>query len=223
MQGTRLRILQHLQRFGQDTVTGISGSLGLASATIRRHLDILRRDGFVTFKEVRNRTGRPGFSFQLTDLGHETMPKAYDRLLGMMIGEVSSLNAEDTREKNGDEVLALVFNRMSDRVSRRHTSVAKDGTFEQKLEGLVAQLKVDGFQPDVEIEGGKLSIKLLNCPFRAVAVDHEAICGYDARLISSFLDVKPQRGDRIQDGGAHCVYMAEVPANASAPVRRSTG
>ncbi len=216
MQGTRLRILQHLQRSGQDTVAGISGSLGLSVATIRRHLDILRRDTYVTFDVVRKRTGRPGYSFRLTDLGHETMPKAYDRLLGMMIGEVSSLEPEDTRNKSGDDVLSLVFSRISDKVSEGRRNEVREDTFERKLEGLVSQLAVDGFQPEVESSEGKVSITLLNCPFRSVAVDHEAVCEYDAHLIRSFLGADPQRDDSIRDGNPHCIYMVEAPAPAPA-------
>ena len=216
MQGTRLRILQHLQRSGQDTVAGISGSLGLSLATIRRHTDILRRDGHVTFDEVRKGTGRPGYSFRLTDLGHETMPKAYDSLLGMMVGEISSLEPEDTRDMSGSDVLALVFGRISDRVSEDRRNEVMDKTFEAKLEGLISQLGVDGFHPEVESSEGKVSIKLLNCPFRSVAVDHEAVCEYDAHLIKSFLGIDPQRDDSIRDGNPHCVYMVEAPAVASA-------
>ena len=188
----------------------------MSIATIRRHLDILGRDSYVTFDEVRKGTGRPAYSFRLTDLGHEAMPKAYDRLLGMMIGEVSSLQSEDTRDKSGNDVLAVVFRRISDRVSEDRRNKVKEDTFERKLEGLISQLGVDGFQPEVVSNDGSVSIKLLNCPFRSVAVNHEAICEYDAHLIKSFLEVDPERGDRIQDGGAHCVYMAQVPRGAPA-------
>ena len=53
MEGTRLRILQLLQRNSCDTVDGLAKSIGLAPATIRRHLDILQCDRFVSFEEVR--------------------------------------------------------------------------------------------------------------------------------------------------------------------------
>ena len=216
MQGTRLRILQHLQRSGQDTVAGISGSLEMSFATIRRHLENLKRDRYVTYSVVRKGTGRPGHSFRLTDFGHEAMPKAYDRLLGMMIGEVSSLDAEDTRDMTGDDVLTMVFRRISDRVSETRRDKVSDGTFEHNLEGLISQLGLDGFNPEVESSESGVSIKLLNCPFRSVAVNHESVCEYDAHLIKSFLGIDPERDDSIRNGNPHCVYMVEAPAPAPA-------
>ena len=216
MQGTRLRILQHLQRSGQDTVAGISGSLGMSFATIRRHMDILKRDRYVTYSVVRKGTGRPGHSFRLTDFGHEAMPKAYDRLLSTMIGEVSSLDAEDTRDMTGDDVLTMVFRRISDRVSETRRDEISDGTFEHNLDGLISQLGVDGFNPEVESREDGVSIKLLNCPFRSVAVNHESVCEYDAHLIKSFLGIDPERDDSIRNGNPHCVYMVEAPAPAPA-------
>ena len=69
MEGARLRILQLLQKHSNDTVEGLANAIGLAPATIRRHLDILQRDRLVTFEEVRKRTGRPEYSFYLTEGG----------------------------------------------------------------------------------------------------------------------------------------------------------
>ena len=71
MEGPRLRILQLLQKNTNDTVGGLAQAIGLAVATIRRHLDILRRDPLVAFEEVRKKTGRPEYSFFLTEDGQE--------------------------------------------------------------------------------------------------------------------------------------------------------
>ena len=74
MEGTRLLILQLLQKNNSDTVEGLAKAIGLAPATIRRHLDILQRDRFVAFEEIRKKTGRPEYSFFLTHDGPETLP-----------------------------------------------------------------------------------------------------------------------------------------------------
>ena len=52
MEGTRFKILQLLQSNGNQTVDALATNIGLAPATIRRHLDILQRDRFVDFREV---------------------------------------------------------------------------------------------------------------------------------------------------------------------------
>ena len=214
MEGTRLRILQHLQQSGQDTVDGLARFMELAPATIRRHLDILQRDRYVTFDEVRKKTGRPEYSFYLTENGQEAMPKAYDKLLGMVIGEVASLKSDETSGKTGEQVLRLVFRRLSDRASGQYESQVRGQGLEQKLEILVSHLRESDFSPDVEVRDGTLRIKLMNCPFRSVALEHESVCTYDSNLIAKILDVDLQRQGCIHDGEAHCVYTAEVPADA---------
>jgi predicted ArsR family transcriptional regulator len=45
LSGTRLQIARLLQRDGTDTVESLADKLGLAAATVRRHLDIMQRDG----------------------------------------------------------------------------------------------------------------------------------------------------------------------------------
>ena len=45
-------------------------AMGLASATVRRHLDILQRDHLVSWTEARRQTGRPHYVFFLTENGH---------------------------------------------------------------------------------------------------------------------------------------------------------
>ena len=54
MEGTRLGILTLLQR-QSATVDQLRTELGLAAATVRRHLDILQRDRLVTFQAVRRK------------------------------------------------------------------------------------------------------------------------------------------------------------------------
>ena len=90
--------------------------IGLAPATIRRHLDILQRDKFVAFEEIRKKTGRPEYSFFLTAGGQETLPKGYDRLLNQVMQLMSSATAQDIEGMNGSQVLELVFQRLSDQV-----------------------------------------------------------------------------------------------------------
>ena len=128
MEGTRLRILQLLQKKQHDTVDGLASTIGLAPATIRRHLDILQRDRLVAFREVRKKTGRPEYSFYLTEDGHEALPKDYDQLLGMIVQEMSSLTREDTSARNGQQILELVFQRLSSAVARSYDERLDGGT-----------------------------------------------------------------------------------------------
>ncbi|MCH8206288.1 MAG: ArsR family transcriptional regulator [Chloroflexi bacterium] len=210
MEGTRLRILQLLQKNEKDTVDGLARSIGLAPATIRRHLDILQRDRLVAFDQVRKKTGRPEYSFFLTEQGQEALPKDYDLLLNMVVGELSSLSAEDTEGRDGDGLLAMIFKRLSEKAWGEYRDEVEGKDLERRLSTLMAVLEQQNFFPEAEVVGGTLRIKLLNCPFRSVALQHKAVCLFDANLIASMLDLEPEREACIHDGDSGCMYTATI-------------
>ncbi len=216
MEGTRLRILQLLQKNTHDTVDGLAKAIGLAAATIRRHLDILQRDRLVAFEEVRKKTGRPEYSFFLTEDGQEALPKDYDMLLGLMIGELADLSVDDTRGRDGEGVLELVFQRLSGRVFEDHRQEVDGQSLEVRLKALLKLLAVEDFYPEAEFVEGTLRIRLINCPFRAVALRSKAVCTFDSNIISSMLDMAISQEMCINDGADGCVYIGRVDEQTAA-------
>src|SRR5262245_21992953 len=85
--GTREEILAILRRHDRMGVEDLARELGLAGATVRRHLDVLQRDNYVAVTQVRGRTGRPRHLFALTEAGSELFPHHYVRLTQRLLGE----------------------------------------------------------------------------------------------------------------------------------------
>ncbi len=81
LEGTRLKILNILRSQGSVTVEDLAKDIGLASSTIRRHLDILQRDQLVAFDQVRRKLGRPEFAYRLTEHGHGFGQRGTDTVL----------------------------------------------------------------------------------------------------------------------------------------------
>ena len=216
MEGTRLRILQLLQKNTNDTVDGLARAIGLAAATIRRHLDILQRDRLVAFEEVRKKTGRPEYSFFLTEDGQEALPKDYDMLLGLMIGELADLSVDDTMGRDGEGVLELVFQRLSGRVFEDHRQEVEGQSLEVRLKALLRLLGDEDFYPEANFVDGTLRIRLINCPFRSVALRSKAVCTFDSNIISSMLDMAVSQEMCINDGADGCVYIGRVDEKTAA-------
>ena len=63
---------------------------------------------------------------------------------------------------------------------------------------------------------GMLRIRLLNCPFRSVALQNKAVCTFDLNLISTMLDLDVEREHCIHDGDSGCMYTAAVGAGTIA-------
>src|SRR3990172_10656022 len=115
MESTRQTILNILRR-RQATVEELTNELGLAPATVRRHLDILARDGHVDVTQVRRKTGRPHYLFTLSEKGEELFPKHYVRITNRMIEEIVALTTDETKGRAGGELADLVFEKMAQRL-----------------------------------------------------------------------------------------------------------
>ena len=176
------RIPQLLRKRGNDTVEGPSAAIGLAPATIRGHLDILQ--------EGRKKTGRPEYSFFLTEQGHDSLPKSYGLLLGLLAGKLAELTVADTRGRDGRKSLELLFQRLSDDVWNQHRGQVAGRDSGHRLGALVTVLKEADFSPEAEVATKRLGTKRPNCRFRSVAVRNKSVCSFDAHLISSMLRVE---------------------------------
>ena len=99
------------------TVDQLARDIGLSSTTIRRHLDILQRDLLVSFDQVREGSGRPGYTYFLTEYGHESGYRDYKSFLTDLLTEISGLSSIDLASKDGRGLLSLLIARMAEQVS----------------------------------------------------------------------------------------------------------
>jgi len=207
MEGTRDQIVRILQREGAASVDGLSRALGLASATIRRHLDILQRDQLVAFTQVRKATGRPEYSFSLTEAGHEALPKGYDVLLTELVEELGALDADEIGGKSGSELLNFALARIGARVAAEYGRGNGDvtRTLEMALEDRMKN-------PELERREDGLHIKVTNCPFRSVARLDGAVCMFGKSLISAIAGAEIRQEAGIAQGGDHCSYVVPLEA-----------
>ena len=217
MEGTRGRIVGILQQDGAATVDGLSKALELAPATIRRHLDILQRDRIVAFIQVRKKTGRPEYSFSLTETGHEALPKGYDVLLAELVEELGGLDSDEVDGRSGSELLHLTLTRIGERAAAGYRRGNGDAT-----ETLRAVLEDRHLTPELEQREGGLHIRVLNCPFRSVARAHRIVCTFCGSLISAVVGTRVRQEAGIALGERHCNYVAPLEAIEASPAQRES-
>ena len=206
MVGTRLQILRTLQRNGRDTVESLAHSLELAPATIRRHMDILQRDHLISFEEVKRPTGRPEYSFFLTEAGHEELPKNYSRLLDSLFQEIGSLEKQDFEGQDGKGLTSILLSRIAKKIADR-AMVSPTDDLSQRATTLATLLEEEQFTPRVEHKSGSIQIELFNCPFRSVALEHECICAFDSHLITQVLGTSVSLEKCVAWGDSTCCYV----------------
>lgn len=211
METTRLQILRLLQQRHKATVEEIAQAVCLASATIRRHLDILLRDHLVAYSSVRKAVGRPQYHYTLTERGHEMLPKGYARLLGSLVEELNSMECEEVRGLSGPEVLRTTLQRIADRMVDKRLKQSEQNGSATKLDMAVDILREQDFAPQVEkASDGTAHIRLLNCPFRTVSMMDESVCAFDRQLLSLLLGNGVKKEECIHWGSPCCSYLASV-------------
>ena len=212
MDGTRHLIVTLLQEKGGASVNELAQELGLAAATVRRHLEILQRDRLVAFDEVRKSTGRPLYSYFLTDAGQEKLPKGYDRLLSLLLRKLSDLTPEELQDRNGSDLLETLFVRLGEEFIAPYQESLSDSSngdgLDKRLATLMRVLTEGDFRPQMEVLEDGVRIKLNNCPFRSVSKENGAVCLYDQTLISGLLHAPVHNEQSIRNGAVSCCYMA---------------
>ncbi len=202
MEGVRLGILNLLQR-QPATIEELNTELGLASATVLRHLDILqRRDRLVAYQAVRRKQGRPEHAFSLTEEGHELMPKRYHLLLQRVLQSLDDPDADNfvSGASAARAILAQIAHIMVDEY-RSHLRERPD---DEPTRLLSLVLEAEQFAPEIETREDGVRITLGNCPSLSVVKENSAVCALGHHLISEILGTFITNTSRIN----LCTYDA---------------
>ncbi len=212
MDTTREQILTLLQRMGGATAEELALALELAPATVRRHLDILQRDNFITFERVRKKSGRPEHRYTLTELGEECLPKEYKRLLSLLVDEMAvSVDGQDEAK------LKELLTRLGERMARDHEAQVNSKPKEKRFDAVLLVLNQEGFSCEGHAENGHATIHITNCPFRCAAQEHKEICALDQRLVTRLMNAEVTRTQCIAQGDQACRYELVLPLAQAAP------
>jgi predicted ArsR family transcriptional regulator len=224
METTRQTMLSILRR-RSATVDGLTKELGLAPATVRRHLDILARDGHVEVTQVRRRTGRPHYVFSLSDSGHDLFPKHYVRITNRLIEEIVALTPDETSGRSGGELADLVFERMAQRLAQRIVPRVHGATLAERMRATTEALAEEGIVFDIEAAQDCYLLVGHGCPCPRAADGHRLaglsagqVCAHDQRLLSLLLaaDVTyVEPGSVGQEG--YCAYRVRERRPTNGP------
>ncbi|MPZ98193.1 MAG: helix-turn-helix domain-containing protein [Dehalococcoidia bacterium] len=191
IEGTRSEILAILRRREGIAVDELAQELGLAGATVRRHLDVLLRDSYVSVSQVRGGTGRPKHIFHLTEAGAELFPHQYVRLTRRLVEAIAGLDGDETAGRSGTQIADLVFERMAQRVAREYAPRVSGDTLEARVRSMAALVAEEGL--DFEVATVATGIQLLGrgCPcLRLVGGEEQharRACDHDRRMLEGVL------------------------------------
>lgn len=199
---TRASIVDQLRRQAQS-VAELAVALDLSEVAIRRHLQVLERDGLVQGETVRrDGPGRPSALYALTDRADRLFPDNSAQLA------IELLNYLEDQYGHG-ALLGFMHWRAARQGGRY--AMALDGIAgSDGAERLARLLSEDGYLAEAEQvtdESGRTVLELTqgHCAIKEIAAQHPEICAYETQLFSQLLGVDVSREKTIAGGAPACV------------------
>lgn len=199
---TRASIVDLLRRQAQS-VADLAGQLDLSEVAVRRHLQVLERDGLVDAETVRrDGPGRPRACYTLTPRAERLFPDNSAQLANELLAYLE--------EEHGREALLGFIRWRAQRQGGRYAealAVARPGNEVGRLAELLSD---DGYLAEaeqVESADGRTVLELTqgHCAIKDVAEAHPEICAYETQLFSQLLGANVTREQTIAGGAPACV------------------
>ena len=213
---TRDRVRQAISEDGPLTAAALASRLGLTSAAVRRHLDLLAEQGAIEEREPatagagRGR-GRPARAYVLSEAGHAGMNSDYDHVATSALRFLAEHAGADAVGDFARERIA----ELEQRYAAQLAAVGED--VNARAQALALALTADGFAASTRPvrQGTPLAgVQLCqgHCPVQHVAAQFPQFCDAETDAFSRLLGVHVQRLATLAHGEHVCTTFIPLSA-----------
>ena len=201
---SREGIVQELRARGASGADELAELLGVTKQCVRKHLDVLEREGYVEHAPARGDRGRPAHVFRLTPKAEELFPKRYDLFAKSVLRQVG--------EVWGERGLNAVFcGCASEMVAEFRPRLAGLG-FDARVRRLTELLREAGYEAEAErLSDGSYVLTEWNCPQAELAREYRQLCEQELIVYRELLETEVFRESRIAGGASRCAYRVLRP------------
>lgn len=199
------QILHVLKVQGAQTATALADELQVSPMAIRQHLQTLKAEQWVTYREERRPMGRPVKLWQLTEQSADRFPNRHADLMVDLLRSIQTVFGSDGVDR-------LVTER-SQRQIQTYQSKLTDLVVEQNWQHQVkaiAQLRTqEGYMAEViDQPNGNLLLVENHCPICTAAQNCQKLCGAELEVFQAILGetVAIERVEHILQGDRRCAY-----------------
>ncbi len=201
---SRDEIVNLLRARGGVNADELASSLGVSKQCVRKHLDVLERDGYVEHMPERGDRGRPAHIFRLTRKAEELFPKRYDLLAKAILQQIGMVW--------GERGLNTVFCGCAHEMVGRLRPQLEGLGFDARVRRLAELLSEEGYEAEVEkLADGSYLLNEWNCPMTEVARDYRQVCERELEVYRELLGTEVFRESRIAGGASCCAYRVLRP------------
>lgn len=204
-QSTRHAILTALKKQGQMTANELAELLAMTPMGVRRHLNLLERDGLVRYETVQRGMGRPSNVYRLSEQAQDLFPKTYSQLTNELLSYIEMLD--------GPEHVEAIFQRRAQRrIQQAQLRLQSKPTLAARVAELAAILDEDGYLTEwAQVDAQTFVLREFNCAVHNVARRFQQACGSEIEFIQTVLpEATVERQHHILGGETFCGYRISV-------------
>lgn len=199
------RILKTLKVNGELTIKEIMDHFTISEIAVRKHINELIQNQFISRKRNYQEIGRPFYTYFLTDKGHGTFPN-HERDMSLEL-------LEDLEQLYGKEAVSALLNKWKEREQTLLEEELATDDFDERVQG-VARLREDlGYMVEIhQSESGDYTMKHFNCPVSRVACSYNDLCKKEKEIFKNlFKNSEVISDSMITKGDQHCTWQIKRP------------
>lgn len=201
---SREEIVHQLRARGASGADELAAALGVSKQCVRKHLEVLEREGYVEHAPERGERGRPAHVFRLTAKAGELFPKRYDLFAKAVLRQIG----EVWGERGLNTILCGCAGEMVTDLRPRLEGLGFDARV-RRLTELLGEL---GYEAEAErLEDGSYLLTEWNCPQPELAREYRQLCDQELIVYRELLETEVSRESRIAGGAARCSYRVLRP------------
>ncbi|MBA3714412.1 MAG: transcriptional regulator [Pyrinomonadaceae bacterium] len=205
---SREGIVHQLRVRGGVSADELAASLGITKQCVRKHLEVLERDGYVRHAAERGERGRPAHVFRLTAKAEQLFPKRYDLLAKAVLRQIGAVW--------GERGLNTIFCGCAVETIAGLRPQLEGLDFDARVMRLTELLSETGYEAEVErLADGSYMLTEWNCPQAEVARDYRQLCDQELIVYKELLGTEVFRESRIAGGATRCAYRVLRPQPVS--------
>jgi predicted ArsR family transcriptional regulator len=201
---SRDEIVHQLRSRGASGADELAAALGVSKQCVRKHLDVLEREGYVAHAPERGDRGRPAHVFRLTTKAEELFPRRYDLFAKSMLRQIG--------EVWGERGLNTIFCGCANETVESLQPQLAGLDFDARVARLTELLREKGYEAEVEkLEDGSYVLTEWNCPQVELAREYRQLCDQELIVYRELLGAEVFRESRIAGGATRCTYRVMRP------------
>jgi predicted ArsR family transcriptional regulator len=201
---SRESIVQELRARGSVSADELAEVLGVTKQCVRKHLDVLEREGYVEHAAARGERGRPAHVFRLTPKAEELFPKRYDLFAKSLLKQIG--------EVWGERGLNTVFCGCASEMVAEFGPRLEGLGFDARVRRLTELLRESGYEAEAErLTDGSYLLTEWNCPQAELAREYRQLCDQELTVYRGLLGAEVFRESRIAGGASRCAYRVMRP------------